>query len=272
MVEVNSETDFVARNERFQDMVRTIASLAPKADGDLEKLLGSTYPGKSMTVADYVKEMVATIGENMSVRRTVGAWRSATVTLPSTCTTRLPTDWARSACWWRSRARATRRRLRASAGSCACTSPRRAPPPSPPRTSTPSSIERERAVYTEQAKASGKSAEIAAKMVEGRLRKEFFQQVVLLQQTFLGAGRRRQGNRRAGAQGGGEDGRRTHQDRQVRPLCAGRGHRQEGRRFRRPRWPRPPASGEPPKGSNGANTRAAAVSPSRRLPTGRHSV
>jgi elongation factor Ts len=49
-------------------------------------------------------------------------------------------------------------------------------------------IERERAVYAEQAKASGKSADIAAKMVEGRLRKEFFQQVVLLQQVFLGAG------------------------------------------------------------------------------------
>jgi elongation factor Ts len=52
----------------------------------------------------------------------------------------------------------------------------------------PKLIERERAVYTEQAKASGKSPEIAAKMVEGRLRKEFYQQVVLLQQTFLGAG------------------------------------------------------------------------------------
>ena len=52
----------------------------------------------------------------------------------------------------------------------------------------PALIERERGVYTEQAKASGKPPEIAAKMVEGRLRKEFYQQVVLLQQTFLGPG------------------------------------------------------------------------------------
>ena len=52
----------------------------------------------------------------------------------------------------------------------------------------PALIERERAVYTEQAKASGKPPDIVAKMVEGRLRKEFYQQVVLLQQTFLGAG------------------------------------------------------------------------------------
>ena len=52
----------------------------------------------------------------------------------------------------------------------------------------PALVERERGVYAEQAKASGKSADIIAKMVEGRLRKEFYQQVVLLQQTFLGAG------------------------------------------------------------------------------------
>ena len=60
MVEVNSETDFVARNDRFQDMVRTIASLAPKAESDLKKLLGLTYTGKSATVEEHVKEMVAT--------------------------------------------------------------------------------------------------------------------------------------------------------------------------------------------------------------------
>src|SRR6476660_4867838 len=52
LVEVNSETDFVARNEQFQDMVRKIAALAPKADGDLGKLLGLTYPGKSVTVEE----------------------------------------------------------------------------------------------------------------------------------------------------------------------------------------------------------------------------
>jgi len=70
IVEVNSETDFVARNAQFQDMVRAITSLAPQAGGDLAKLLAMTYPGKAVTVEEYVKEMVATIGENMSVRRT----------------------------------------------------------------------------------------------------------------------------------------------------------------------------------------------------------
>ena len=46
IVEVNSETDFVARNDQFQDMVRKIASLAPKAGGDLAKLLAIAYPGQ----------------------------------------------------------------------------------------------------------------------------------------------------------------------------------------------------------------------------------
>ncbi len=70
IVEVNSETDFVARNEQFQDLVRTITGLAPSADGSLEKLLATTYPGKTITVEEQIKEMVATIGENMALRRT----------------------------------------------------------------------------------------------------------------------------------------------------------------------------------------------------------
>ncbi len=70
VVEVNSETDFVARNEQFQEMVTNIASLAGKAGGDVAKLLAMTYPGKKITVEDQVKELIATIGENMSLRRT----------------------------------------------------------------------------------------------------------------------------------------------------------------------------------------------------------
>ncbi|MFT3986923.1 translation elongation factor Ts [Aestuariivirga sp.] len=69
-VEVNSETDFVARNELFQAMVVQISKLALAADGDLEKLKTAHYPGSQHAVAEHVAEMVATIGENMTVRRT----------------------------------------------------------------------------------------------------------------------------------------------------------------------------------------------------------
>jgi len=70
VVEVNSETDFVARNEKFQAMVAEISKLALKANGDSEKLKTMHMPGSPHAVAEYVAEMVASIGENMTVRRT----------------------------------------------------------------------------------------------------------------------------------------------------------------------------------------------------------
>ncbi len=70
LVEVNSETDFVARNEQFQDIVAKIVTLAPAAGGELTKLLAAHFPGKTISVEAAVKEAVATIGENMNVRRT----------------------------------------------------------------------------------------------------------------------------------------------------------------------------------------------------------
>jgi elongation factor Ts len=187
MVEVNSETDFVARNDQFQDMVRKIAGLAPEARGDLAKLLAMKAPGASVSVADYVQEMIATIGENMSVRRT------AVVSVP----TGVVADYVHNkaadglgkigvlvgveSSGDAAALMALGRQLAmhvAAASPAAVTA----------EELDPALIERERGVYTEQAQATGKSADIIAKMVEGRLRKEFYQQVVLLQQTFLGAG------------------------------------------------------------------------------------
>ena len=70
LVEVNSETDFVARNEKFQAMVAEISKLALVANGSTEALKVMHFPGSKHAVAEYVAEMVATIGENMTVRRT----------------------------------------------------------------------------------------------------------------------------------------------------------------------------------------------------------
>ncbi len=70
LVEVNSETDFVARNEKFQAMVGEISKLALNAHGSTEALKTMHFPGSPHAVAEYVAEMVATIGENMTVRRT----------------------------------------------------------------------------------------------------------------------------------------------------------------------------------------------------------
>jgi elongation factor Ts len=70
LVEVNSETDFVARNDRFQSMVSEIARLALQAQAPVEKLKSTPFPGAKHTVAEHIAELVATIGENMSLRRT----------------------------------------------------------------------------------------------------------------------------------------------------------------------------------------------------------
>ncbi len=69
IVEVNSETDFVARNEQFQDFVREVAKLALNTDGTLEAVEAAVFPGSTTTVKDRVQELIATIGENMSLRR-----------------------------------------------------------------------------------------------------------------------------------------------------------------------------------------------------------
>ena len=68
VVEVNSETDFVARNDEFQSFVSTLASLAAGAD-NIEALSGMDYPGTGRNVAEELTDKIATIGENMSLRR-----------------------------------------------------------------------------------------------------------------------------------------------------------------------------------------------------------
>jgi elongation factor Ts len=68
VVEVNSETDFVAKNEQFQDFVRNVAALALKNGADVETLAAAAYPGGG-TVAEVLTENIAKIGENQSLRR-----------------------------------------------------------------------------------------------------------------------------------------------------------------------------------------------------------
>ena len=67
VVEVNSETDFVARNEQFQGLVKMIAQVALKAGADVEKIKAA--PVGSLTVERAIQDAIATIGENMSLRR-----------------------------------------------------------------------------------------------------------------------------------------------------------------------------------------------------------
>ncbi len=187
--EINSETDFVARNGDFQDMVRNITTLAPAAKGDLGKLLAAAYPGTKNSVETHVKEMVATIGENMSVRRTAAVAVKdgvvadyvhskvadglgkigVLVALESTGDASSLFEFGRKIAMHIAASPAT---LVVSESEL-----------------SKDAIDRERAIYVEQAKAeprnAGKSDDILAKASEGRLRKEFFGSVVLMNQIYL---------------------------------------------------------------------------------------
>jgi elongation factor Ts len=81
VVEVNSETDFVAKNEQFQDFVRNVARLALATNGDIAALGNAAYPGGG-TVAETLTNNIATIGENQSLRRTAVLEVSEGVVVP----------------------------------------------------------------------------------------------------------------------------------------------------------------------------------------------
>ena len=188
VVEVNSETDFVARNDKFQDMVRKITSLAPATRGDLAKLLAATYPGTGQTVEAFVQEAIATIGENMGVRRTAALSTKAGVVadylhnkIADGCG-KIGVLVALESSGDKAKLLAFGRQI---AMHIAATNPMVVNDADLPK----DVIDRERAIYVEQAKAeprnAGKSDEILAKASEGRLRKEFFQNVVLMLQVFV---------------------------------------------------------------------------------------
>jgi elongation factor Ts len=185
VVEVNAETDFVARNETFQDMVRQITSLAAGTGGDLQKLLAAKYPGKQISVAEQVQEMIATIGENMSVRRTA-ALSVKEGAVASYVHNRVADGVGRIGVLVGIESKGAADKLADVGRQIALHVAAAQPQAVSADQLDKNAIERERSVYLEQAKASGKAEDIIEKMVEGRLRKEFFGQVVLMQQVFMG--------------------------------------------------------------------------------------
>lgn len=185
IVEVNSETDFVARNAQFQDMVREITKLSLDAGGDLARLLAMPFPGKSISVEDHVKEMIATIGENMSVRRTAELKAGADGVIVDYVHNRVADGLGKMGVLVALESTGDKAKLADFGRQIAMHIAAAAPLAVTAEELDPAVIERERKIYEEQAAASGKPQDIVAKMAEGRLRKEFFQQVVLMQQTFV---------------------------------------------------------------------------------------
>ena len=183
LVEVNSETDFVARNQKFQEIVSAIAAAALKAKGDVDKLAAAKFGSGNATVAETIKEMIGSIGENMTLRRTAHL-SAANGVVASYIHNAIAPGLGKIGVIVALESAGSPEDLktfgRQVAMHIAFANPQSLDVDSLDKTV----VERERAVLTEQAKESGKPPQVIEKMVEGRLRK-FYEEVVLLAQPFV---------------------------------------------------------------------------------------
>jgi elongation factor Ts len=187
MVEVNAETDFVGRNEQFQAFVEAVANIALAVGEDLDAIKAAQYPDSAQTVGEHLTELIAKIGENMTLRRarvlTAGVVASyvhaalrpglgkigVLVALEGTGELSALETLGRQVGM---HVAASRPEALDIAGV------------------DPAALAREKAVLVEQAKASGRPDNIIEKMVEGRIRK-FYEEIVLLEQVWVHDGESR---------------------------------------------------------------------------------
>ena len=189
MVEVNAETDFVARNETFQDLVSAVAHVALEVGEDIEAIKAAPFPGGTRTVAEEITHLVATIGENMTLRRArVLKVEKGTVAtyMHNALKPGLGKIGVLVAIEGNSELDVLETLGRQVGMHVAATRPEALD------TSAvdPEALERERAVLSEQARASGKAEAIIEKMVDGRIRK-YYEEVVLLEQVWVHDGESR---------------------------------------------------------------------------------
>ncbi|MUO77748.1 elongation factor Ts [Agrobacterium vitis] len=183
VVEVNSETDFVARNDAFQDMVRGISTVALSTDGTVDAINAANYAATGKTVADSIKDAIATIGENMALRRATqlkvedGVVATYVHNAVSDGLGKLGVLVALKSTGNKEALNTIGRQI---AMHVAATNPLAVRA----EEVDAAVAERERNVFIEQSRESGKPENIIEKMVEGRMRK-FFEDVALLSQAFV---------------------------------------------------------------------------------------
>ncbi|WP_120496071.1 translation elongation factor Ts [Kiloniella sp. EL199] len=183
VVEVNAETDFVSRNEQFQSFVKAVAQQALTANGDVDALANSAYPGGEGTVADVLTKNIATIGENMSLRRTASLEVSEGV-VASYIHNQTAPGLGKIGVLVALESSGDAAKLEAF-GKQVAMHVAAANPQALDRDSVDvAALEREKEVLSDQARASGKPEEIIEKMLVGRLRK-YYEEVCLLEQGYV---------------------------------------------------------------------------------------
>ena len=189
MVEVNAETDFVARNETFQDFVAAVARIALETGENVEAIKAATFPGTQHSVADELTQMIATIGENLNIRRArvLRVSRGVVATyIHNALKPGLGKIGVLVALEASDELDGLEQLGRQVGMHVAATRPEALDVDA----IDPAALARERAVLTEQAKASGKPEAVIEKMVDGRIRK-YYQEVVLLEQVWVHDGESR---------------------------------------------------------------------------------
>ena len=181
VVEINAETDFVGRNEEFQSFVSDVARIALDTGGPVESL-GDAPMGEG-TVASRMTDLIARIGENMSLRR-VERLSVGNGAIGSYVHNSVAPGLGRIAVLVGLESSGATGPLYGLARQLAMHVAAASPQWTAIDGIDPAALDRERAVLTEQARASGRPENIIGKMVEGRLRK-FYEDTVLLEQTFV---------------------------------------------------------------------------------------
>jgi len=183
VVEVNAETDFVARNETFQDFVETVAGVALEQGAEMEKVKLATFPGGADSMEDRITQLISTIGENIQVRRAAGLSIEKGVVASYVHTTVRP-GLGRIGVLVGLESEADTEKLLQLGKQLAMHVAAANPQYLAIGDVDADVIDREKDVLAEQARSSGKPEEIVHKMVEGRLRK-FYEEVVLLEQEYV---------------------------------------------------------------------------------------
>jgi elongation factor Ts len=184
IIELNAETDFVARNEQFQQLARAIAELAVRHGiGDIEELKKAAFPGTGRNVADEVANAVAVIGENMTLRR-CAILGVTTGCIASYVHNAVAPGMGKIGILLGLESTGDLTKLEALGKQIAMHVAAARPEALSTADVDSAKLDRERAVYREQAQASGKPAEVIEKMVEGRIRK-YYEEVVLMEQLFV---------------------------------------------------------------------------------------
>jgi len=182
VVEVNAETDFVARNEQFQEFVGGVANIAIEGAGDVESLTSTALPGGN-TVAETLTNLIATIGENMNIRR-VETLEVGSGVVVSYMHNALAAGLGKIGVLVALESTGDAGKLEAFGKQLAMHVAASDPRALTREDVTAEDLKREKTVLAEQARASGKPEEIIEKMVEGRLRK-YYEEVCLMEQTFV---------------------------------------------------------------------------------------